>query len=380
MIIERLETFPVKIPVRKLDDGGIAPYCGSKDSKGTTDATSLIFKLTADDGQVGWGEMNLIHSLNITEQIVKDFLEPAFLGKDVMERNRIMESLKSLYNPDVNTMHLASGAEIALWDLAGKNLNCPVYQLLGGKVREQVPAAYAFGYMDEEETKKKVKDIRQKGYLTMKTKGGFSLEKDIRRAFIMREAAGSEMEIRVDMNQAYRPDQALRYGKAVEECRLQYVEQPMKVRMLEEYQNLRRRTATPVAINEDAYIPGGILEAWKRGAADAVVVDLESMGGIGELQKIAHFADMAGVPMAHHCAWDMGIKTAAIIHAAVSLAPFTMAMDTTYREHEADILKEPIPFSQGAFQVTGRKGLGIEVDEDVLKEYGCKDRKLRFVF
>lgn len=380
MRIGKVEAYPVRLPIKPLTEGGVAPYRGSREAKGTSWVTGVIYKLTAEDGLVGWGEMNMIHSLNMTMSIIKDLLEPALKGAEIWDRNQIMESLRSLYNPDINTLHLVSGAEMALWDLTGKVLGCPISRLLGGKVRNTIPAAYAFGYLDEKDTIKKVKEVCKNGFKTIKTKGGISLTEDIRRAFWLREAAGENVEIRVDMNQAYRMDQAVRYMNAVEPCRFQYVEQPVRVRMLSEYRQIRSRSSTPLAINEDSYIPGGIWEALRCSAADALVVDMESLGGIGELQKAAHIAEAAGIPLAHHCAWDMGGKTAAILQATSALPAFQMAMDTTYTAHGGDILSRPLVVSDGNFLVPEGPGLGVEVNEEALQEYRCDDSRLRFVF
>ena len=92
--------------------------------------------------------MNLIYSLDITMCIIKEMLVPALVGAEIFHRNAIKDSLRSIYNPDINTLHLVSGVEMALWDLEGKALGCSISRLLGGKVRDRIPAAYAFGYLD----------------------------------------------------------------------------------------------------------------------------------------------------------------------------------------------------------------------------------------
>lgn len=88
------------------------------------------------------------------------------------------------------------------------------------------------------------------------------------------------------------------------------------------------------------------------------MVDMESLGGIGELQKAAYLAEAAGVPLAHHCAWDMGVKTAAVLQATSALPAFQLAMDTTYMSHGADILSAPLVISEGSYLVPEGPGLG----------------------
>lgn len=380
MKIADIEIFPVRIPVRPIVRGGIAPYVGSRDPVGTSTVTSAIYKVTTDEGLTGWGEMNLIISLGLTKTILEDYLKPVIIGESPFALGRIRRKLTSLYNPDINTLHFFSGVEMALWDLMGKITQLPVCELLGGCIRDSVPVAYAMGLMNEKDTIAKIDQIKTEGFTAVKTKGGFDVEADIRRTFLLREVAGESINLRVDMNQGYTFVQAARYIKAVESCYLQYVEQPIVINCIEEYALLRGRSATPVAINEDCYIPGNLLRAIKLNAVDVAVVDMESSGGISALSILSATAVQAGLPLAHHCAWDLGIKTAAIIHACSALEALTLEMDSTYHSHDADILDKPLVIQNGRMPVPLGSGLGIEVDEEKLRYYTCNDSTLRFVF
>jgi len=375
-----IKLYPVKVQVKPIEDGGIAPYKGSKDAKGTSSATSAIYKVITDEGIVGWGEMNMILSLQLTMSILEDMLKPAVIGKDPFHLNSIKKDVESLYNPDINTLHFFSGVEMALWDIMGKRVGCPVYDLMGGAIRSNVPIAYAMGILDEKQTASKIEQIKAQGYKTIKTKGGLDVPFDIKRAKEMRKIAGEDIDIRVDMNQAYDFTQATRYLEGVAECSLQYVEQPIPVNCLEDYRVLRERSCVPIAINEDCYIPGGMFNAIKHQAVDAGVVDMESIGGISELVKLAHIAEAANLPLAHHCAWDMGIKTAAIIHAVSALSALKLPMDSTYHAHSEDVLYEPLEIIDGCFIAPKGNGLGINVDEKMIKRLMCKDTTTRYVF
>ena len=119
MRIEKVEAYPVRVPIKPLTEGGVAPYRGSREAMGTSWVTGVIYKLTTEEGLVGWGEMNLIYSLDITMCIIKEMLVPALVGAEIFHRNAIKDSLRSIYNPDINTLHLVSGVEMALWDLEG---------------------------------------------------------------------------------------------------------------------------------------------------------------------------------------------------------------------------------------------------------------------
>ncbi len=135
------------------------------------------------------------------------------------------------------------------------------------------------------------------------------------------------------------------------------------------FRSLRARTKTPIAINEDCYIRHNLFECIKRNAIDIAVVDLDQIGGITRMTKIANLCSEAGLPLAHHCGFDMGIKLAAILHVNAALEAFTHAMDSTYMAHQDDILTEKIVVKDGNYLVPELPGLGITVDEEKVEKY-----------
>ncbi|HIS41574.1 MAG TPA: mandelate racemase/muconate lactonizing enzyme family protein [Candidatus Limiplasma pullicola] len=373
--------YPIRTAVVPIENGGIAPYRGSRDSgAGTTSATSALYKVTTDDGIIGWGEMNMILTLKLTNALLDEVIRPAVIGQDPFDINRIKTRVDSLYNPDINMLHFISGVEMALWDIMGKATKKPVHVLLGGAVRSCAPIAYAMGMMDDGQLAEKMAQLREEGYATIKTKGGNDVLEDIHRTHMLRTLAGDEMDIRVDMNQGYDMTQAVAYVGAVEDCRLQYVEQPLRCNDLMDYAVLRQRCRVPVAINEDCYIPGGLFNAIRNCAVDAAVVDMESIGGISELVKLAHIAQAANLPLAHHCAWDMGIKTAAIVQTVCALEALKLPIDSTYHAHAEDPLAKPIVTRNGAYVLPEGPGLGIEVDEQKVLHMLDEDHTTRYVF
>jgi L-alanine-DL-glutamate epimerase-like enolase superfamily enzyme len=258
---------------------------------------------------------------------------------------------------------------MACWDLMGKATNQPIYKLLGGKVRDKIEIAYCFGITDIPTVQKKIQEIKDQGYLAFKTKGGRDVIFDIERTQAIREEAGKSMKLRVDMNQGYSLIDAITYVNGVSDCQLEYLEQPIRVNNIDSLASLRSRSTVPIAINEDCYIPNNFLETIKRNAIDVGVIDLEPLGGITELVKAAHIANEAGIPLAHHCGWDMGIKLAAVLQTVSSLAAFTQPMDSTYMAHADDVLKEKINVINGHYYPSTEPGLGIEVDEEKIAKY-----------
>lgn len=379
MKIEEIKLFPVKIPVKLIENGGIAPYRGSKDSDGTSFVTSAIYKVTTNDGVVGWGEANMILSKSFTNAILNNLLIPAVIGQSPFEINAMKQKIKSKYNPDINLLHFFSGIEMALWDIMGKYSRQPLVNLLGGRIRQKAEIAAAFGYMDAVDTKKMIAQLKGEGFQTFKTKGGLNCCDDIKRAMLIREEAGEYIKFRVDMNGAYSLVDAINYTEGIKECMPEYIEQPIRVNCLDEYRILRERSRVPIAINEDSYVPGAFLDAIKKNAIDAAVIDMECVGGISEIVKIAYIAENAGLPLAHHCAWDLGIKTAAIVQCVCALEAFSLAMDSTYFAHDGGVLHTKLPINDGCYEIPEGYGLGVEVDEEKIKYY-LDDETTRYVF
>src|SRR5699024_5002674 len=367
MKIQNIEMIPIEVPVIPLEKGGIAPYRWSQDKVGTTKATSLIFKVTTDDGVIGWGEMNPIISNKLTFALLEDYIKPLVIGKSPFDIRKIMSEFSPIYNPQINTKSFMTGIELACWDIMGKVTNKPVYELLGGKVRDRVEIAYTLGILGIEETKEKIAQIKEEGYRTLKTKGGQDVNFDIKRARAMRRAGGEDFEFRVDMNQGYDTLQALKYLTGVEEYSLQLIEQPIKVNKLDDLKSLRERTRVPIGINEDCYIPNNLMQAIKKECIDVAVVDFEPLGGISELVRLHHLAEEADLPLVHHCGWDMGVKTAAILHSTSTMPNFSYPMDSTYPAHADDVLAKRLQIDNGSYVIPEGPGLGIEIDEEKLK-------------
>ncbi|GIQ70090.1 mandelate racemase/muconate lactonizing enzyme family protein [Xylanibacillus composti] len=372
MKIRDIEMTAVEVPVIPLEEGGIAPYRGSQDKVGTTSITSLIFKVTTDEGITGWGEMNPIISTKVTKVLLEEYIKPLVIGQNPFDLNKIMQAFAPVYNPQINTKSFLTAIEMACWDIMGKSVNKPVYELLGGKVRDRIDIAYALGILDITQTKEKIAQIKEEGYRTLKTKGGKDVVFDIRRTIAMRDAGGDYFDIRVDMNQGYDTPTALRYLRGVEECDIQYIEQPIKVNKMDDLQSLRDRTRVPIGINEDCYVPGNLFEAIRRKAIDIAIVDFEPLGGITELSRLEHVAREADLPLAHHCGWDMGVKLAAILHSTCTMPAFTYPMDSTYFAHADDVLKEKIRIEDGSYVIPEGAGLGVQVDEEKLQFLAVK--------
>jgi len=377
MKITDIDLYTVDVPVKPLIEGGISPYAQFHDKVGRKAAIRSLFKVKTDEGIVGWGEMTPFISHKVMEVLLEEFIKPRVIGMDPFDIKKIAKKFEPKYTPHLNTKGFMPGIEVACWDIMGKALNKPIYKLLGGKVRDTISVAYCLGLLGIEETKEKIQQIKSQGFQTLKTKAGLDLNFDVQRTKAIREAGGPDFEIRIDMNQGCDIIQALRYIKQIEKFDLQYIEQPIRINDFDNLKRLRLSTNTPIGIDEDCCLAHNLFSAIKEGCIDVGIIDYERLGGISELVRLANIAEEANIPLVHHCSFDLGIKLAAILHVTSTLHSFRYAMDSTYFAHEKDILKERIKVEEGHYIIPEGPGLGVEVDEEKIKDLTLNSIALR---
>jgi len=352
MEITEVEAYPVNVPVTPLEEGGIAPYVTNHGQ--VTDVDRMVVRVETDEGVVGWGEMRMFLSPAATKAVLEEGIAPWVLGKSPFE----VESLRrQIFIEYTNVDMFFSPIEVACWDILGKTLGEPVSTLLGGKtapklnergnnpVREgddAVDVAYCVGIRSPEESRKHAAKAHEEGFSVLKTKAGRDWKQDVARIASM---AG---------------------------IYLQYLEQPIRVDTHGTLAKLRERTTQPVGPNEDTYIAHNLTDMIRADALDVAVLDMTPAGGISAVRQLAGIAEDAGVPATHHCAFDLGIRTAAIAHTVSGVPGFTLPPDSVYYAWEEDVLANPFSVENGSIPVPEGPGLGIEVDEGKLAEYAIE--------
>jgi len=371
MKITAVKTYAVKIGMIPLEDGGIAPYKGSLMSvEGISHTRKVLIKVETDEDIAGWGEYHAVFAPKTMQMLIETEIAPQIKGMNPFELESIARKCSFVEGSHLMSSRLfASGVNVACWDIIGKALNKPIFELLGGKVRNSVPIAYCLGIVDHDTTVKKAAKIVEDGYKHLKLKGSVDINFDVERLRKIRREVGDELSLRIDHNQALNPVQALEFCKRTEDIYLEYVEEPIRVSSFDVLANLRKRTTTPIAINEDCYVPHNVFQAIKQDAIDAAVWDLAIGGGLTGLKRIGALAEEANLPLAHHCSFDLGITTAAIIHGVCSTPSFNLAVDSAYYGQKDDVLEKPLEIREGAFVIPEGSGLGIEIDEEKIRKY-----------
>jgi L-alanine-DL-glutamate epimerase-like enolase superfamily enzyme len=356
MKITQLNAVRVRIPQKPP----IAPY--QSRYRATSDKEALLIRLETETGLVGWGETPddwITRSFTGTPE---DLLRGQVLGRDPFD-------LEAWYNENTLGSYLASGVEMALYDLIGKATNQPLYKLLGGAVRTRIELAACMGIRPYEEAKAIAKGYLEQGFTTLKTKAGRRAEEDLEMVRGIRDGVGDRLKLRIDPNQGYAPEVAFPLARDLEKYNLEYFEQPMPLGLIADAARLRRQTKTPIALNESVTTPEIVLQILQLRAADVILPDTYQCSGILGVKKVAALCEAAGVPCVFHCAHDLGLKTAAMLHVVASTPNFPLANDCTYYGLVDDIISPLHRIERGFMNVPEGPGLGVAVDEKKVAKY-----------
>lgn len=386
MEIRDVTATTVDVPLVELDETlGIGPYVTNH---GQVDSMErVLVRVETDEGISGWGEMRTFLSPAATESIIEDGIGPLIEGQSPFETERLRRQVFIEYT---NIELFFSAVETACWDIVGQALDKPVFELLGGATapyqttamnadaggRESAAArdvefAFCLGILSPSESRVKAQEAVDAGFSVLKTKAGRNWKQDVARIKAMDDEVAGELNFRLDPNQGWSLDQAVRVGAALEDAGiyLQYMEQPIRVNAHDSLAALRQRLRQPIAPNEDTYIPNNLRSLIEAGAMDVAVLDLTPAGGISGLRQQAAIVEDAGIPYTHHCAFDLGIRTAAILHAVHGLPGFSLPPDTTYYAWEDDVIANPFSVTDGTMTVPHKPGLGININQDTVDKY-----------
>ena len=370
MEITELRAIPVEVDLQRLEDGGVAPYVGSK--LAVESVERMLVCIETDEGVTGWGEMRPELGVETTVTFLEESIAPQVVGRDVWEAEAFTND--PLYTEYTNVNSFVAAVETAMLDAYGKSLGEPVHRLVGGKCEDRIQFADVLGIMDPDESRQYARRALDRGFDVLKLKAGppnSNWRNDVERVVAMHDEVDGQLDFRLDPNQTWSFEDAVRVGAALEDegIYLQYFEQPVRINSHGTYKRLRNRLDTPIGVNEDTYHPGNLSELLRDDAIDVAVVDLVPSGGIHALKKLATVANEAGISVAHHCGFDLGVKTAAVLHAVSSTPAINLPSDTAYGSWTDDVIETPFEVEDGSIEVPDAPGLGVTVDPAKIEEY-----------
>ncbi len=348
----------------------------------------LFLKTVTDDGLCGWGEPVIEGRADTVEAAVKE-LSTYLIGKDPFEIEDTFQILYrgGFYRGGPVLSSAISGIEQTLWDIKGKALNLPVYELLGGKVRDQIQVYCWIGGDRPDDTAAAAKEKAAQGYRAVKMNGTAELdyidswskvEAAVNRVASIRDALGKEFGIAVDFHGRVHQAMARVLMKELEPYHLMFIEEPVLIENIEAFAELRRHTTTPIATGERNFTRWGFKDILTRGVADIIQPDLCHAGGIFEVRKIAAMAECFDVAVAPHC--PLGPIALAASLQLDWCTPNSVIQEQSLGIHYnqgADLLdyladRSVFEYRNGNVYRNTLPGLGITVNEDVVRAAAAK--------
>lgn len=335
--------------------------------------SATLVQVETDEGLNGIGSCS--GNGELIEAIVAKVLKPMLFGMDPTDIDAVWDKAyfrgghKEFGTRGIGVVAL-SGIDIALWDILGKVRGVPVYQLLGGKVREKVPV-YATALYPEapERVAARARVFAEQGFHGVKIKVGFDLEQDIRIVRAVREELGKDFVVMTDANQGYSLDVALKAAAAFAECGAFWLEEPLFVEDIEGHAALRERGKVPIAVGENLHTYYAFENFIVRGAVDFIQPDVARAGGITEIRRISGLAAEHDVPVSFHT-WGDAVALAASVHLSAALKDcIVMELDYTYNPLREELLREPFTVANGCLTPRDEPGLGIELDPEALRRF-----------
>lgn len=387
MKIIRVEPISLFVPIEDDIDAPVAvPHAA--------DLTDVIFSgyrttlvlIETDCGLTGVGECMVRLAPTATRAVIEDVAK-LLIGRDPLDREAIWELLFGvMMNRGHNRgifVEAISGIDIALWDLAGKYLDLPLYTLLGGRHHERLTAyASSLRFRAMDEVVAQALEFKARGFQAMKIKIGRNLHKpqlDIDFVAAIRDAVGDEVRLMVDANCAYSEDvaTALQVGRALQEMGIYWFEEPIAPNDLDGYAHLADALDIRIAAGEADFMSFGARDFLRRRAIDIIQPNISRAGGITEARRIAAMSRAFHVPYAPHTGSCSAVCLAATLQFAVSLPNFLtfefMQSDWSKTQPNPlrhDLLVEPVErLVDGHMEVPERPGIGVELNMDVVERY-----------
>lgn len=331
----------------------------------------VIVKIHTDEGITGIGEVGRFFLGETQESIVvtiRKVFGPAIIGADPLNISMIHRLMEN----QMNEIHWAKSAiDLAIYDLIGKYTNLSVSTIMGGRHRDRIPVCPTL-YIKEsiEETVEDALYYVDKGFKSLKVKVGDDAKTDIELIKSVRKAVGDDIGIRIDANQAYSVDMAVRTLRRMEEYNLMLIEQPCPRWDVRGMKRVRDSLDTPIITCESVCTPQDAINFVYNDALDGINLKLGRPGGIYGSLKVAAIAEGASIPVAIGTMMELGIGTAAALHFAAILRHLPYPSDTYGPLHlEDDILTEPLKYEDGCLIVPDGPGFGVEIDEEKLAKY-----------
>jgi len=358
--IVKVEVHPVSVPFNrpfKLASGAYLPA-----------AEYVLFEVRSSEGFEGWGESSPMPSFSGLGQrdVVKELKAAAELLEN-RELNvvKLLQEIRRFIQPSSYSL---CAIENALLDLLGKIVGIPVHQILGGRLRESLELVWPIGIGDLDFVMNEARNAVDSGFKGLKLKVGENLTEDLKKVKALREEF-PKIPLRVDANQGYSREEAVKAGEEYSKLGVELFEQPLSKNDIEGLK-IVRRTGVKVMADESCYSPSDAYKLASMEAVDVINIKIMKSAGLLKAKEIAAICEAAGIPNSLGSMLELGVGTAAGMQFAAACP------NITYRAEivgplflEDDLIEKPLKFEDGSLKLPEGVGLGVTVDLAALEEY-----------
>ncbi|MFE7416818.1 mandelate racemase/muconate lactonizing enzyme family protein [Rhodococcus sp. NPDC057529] len=353
----------------------------------TARSTTLV-RIRTDDGVEGWGETFSVglQPPEIAAAVVESALAPLILDRDPFDVEVLWNEMY-LRTRDFGRKGVVVGAisaiDIALWDIIGKSVGRPVYQLLGGAFRNRIQC-YATGFFRTKgqgqaaEMAEEACRHADAGFSLMKVKLGFGLDDDLDVMSQIRAAVGDRSGFMIDANHGYGSSDAIRLGRGLADYNLAWFEEPVVPEDYAAYRRVRQALDVPIAGGEAEFTMYGFKDLIAHEAVDIAQPDICLAGGFTALRHINVLAQTGGVQVNPHV-WGTAVGQYASLH-MIAATPTThyslfadqplFEYDTSSHPFRTSLVTSPLEHTGGWLDLPREPGLGFTIDEEFLEREG----------
>ena len=356
--------------------------------------TAHLVEISTDEGITGWGECFGPGTIAIANKgIVEGVISPLILGDDPLKRDVIWHKVYNLmrdHGQKGMPLQALSGVDIALWDIAGKVMGQPIYNLLGGAHRDDV-AVYGYGMMLRREPMAELAarftdeaaQIRDMGFAATKMKVGLGPASDVELAKAVRAGVGDGFRFMVDANHCYTTSDAFYVGRALEELDAYWFEEPVAPEDLDGYRELRAGLKINISGGEAEFNRWGWRNILENRGLDIAQPEVCALGGISEYIRVLALCHAHFTPVVNHV-WGSAIAVATNLQLLAAMPPMPgglhpwepmLEFDTTDNAFRDQLLLEPLDIQDTVKQNGGRvpipsgPGLGVEPDRAFIDHF-----------
>ena len=341
-------------------------------------------EIVTDDGFVGWGEAVLEGHADAVLACVQEY-KPYLIGKDPMRIEDIQETIfrAGFYRGGGVLMSAISGIDQCLWDIKGKYFGAPVWQLMGGAVRDSMKVYSWIGGDRPSDVGSAAKEKQDAGFTAVKMNATDELQMIdtydkidavLESVAAIREACGKYFGIAVDFHGRVHKPMAKVLAKKLEEFDLMFIEEPVLCENMEEFKEIRRCANIPIATGERLFTKYDFKRLLQTGGVDIIQPDLSHAGGITEVKKIAAMAEAYDVALAPHC--PLGpIALAACLNvdatcynAVIQEQSIGIHYNVGKEVLDYALNKEDFKFVDGYVKLPTKPGIGVEVNKELVLE------------